>query len=546
MYDAAFLGQLEWCREVAVRFVAERAEEIAGDPRVDIVGFSTTFQQNLGSLALARSLKRLRPDITIVFGGANCEGQMGPALHRSFPFLDVVCSGESDRTFAPVVGALREGGPLEGIAGVTWRGPDGGTVTSQAGPDFIQDLDSLPYPDHDDFMQDFRRSTAVQSVAPQLTVETSRGCWWGEKHHCTFCGLNGLGMAYRRKSPDRAYDELQALSEQYGIATFFNTDNILDLRYFGTLFPRLKQERRRLRLYYESKANLKRSQLLLLRDTGTDWLQPGLESLSSHVLALMDKGVRAIQNVQLLRWARELRMKVTWNVICGFPGERAEDYVEMSRLMQSIPHLQPPVSFAMSRLDRFSPMHRTPEAFGLTHVRPSPAYEACYQLPVDTLQDIAYFFTADRQIEPDTLEQIQAAWRVGQTWKACHEGSMLDTFDGENLMVIYDTRPWHPVQTYVLEGARRAVYIAASSVQSPSQIADAVRRLDVDVTEAAVRAILMELVESDLVLKEGDLFLSLALLGERSYAWLRGESEESSGADAVVTSCREPSPMASS
>jgi len=35
------------------------------------------------------------------------------------------------------------------------------------------------------------------AVEPLLLFETSRGCWWGERSHCTFCGLNGLDLAYR-------------------------------------------------------------------------------------------------------------------------------------------------------------------------------------------------------------------------------------------------------------------------------------------------------------------------------------------------------------
>ncbi|HXP62247.1 hypothetical protein SBA6_970012 [Candidatus Sulfopaludibacter sp. SbA6] len=39
-------------------------------------------QQNVASLALARHLKRSRPDLFILLGGANCEGVMGPELVR--------------------------------------------------------------------------------------------------------------------------------------------------------------------------------------------------------------------------------------------------------------------------------------------------------------------------------------------------------------------------------------------------------------------------------------------------------------------------------
>jgi hypothetical protein len=45
----------------------------------DIVGFTSTFEQNVASMALARRLKERRPGLITIFGGANVDGQMGTA-----------------------------------------------------------------------------------------------------------------------------------------------------------------------------------------------------------------------------------------------------------------------------------------------------------------------------------------------------------------------------------------------------------------------------------------------------------------------------------
>ncbi|MHC5544276.1 hypothetical protein ACYOEI_39110, partial [Singulisphaera rosea] len=59
-----------------------------------VVGFSSIFQQQVASLALAERLKARHPHLYCVFGGANCEDEMGRALFESFPFIDAVCAGE--------------------------------------------------------------------------------------------------------------------------------------------------------------------------------------------------------------------------------------------------------------------------------------------------------------------------------------------------------------------------------------------------------------------------------------------------------------------
>src|SRR5205814_8453501 len=81
-----------------------------------LVGFTTTFQQNVPSLALARRLKARYPQLTIVFGGANCQEDTGIALHRLFPFVDYVCLGEGDLAFPRLARRVLAGEPVEEIA----------------------------------------------------------------------------------------------------------------------------------------------------------------------------------------------------------------------------------------------------------------------------------------------------------------------------------------------------------------------------------------------------------------------------------------------
>jgi hypothetical protein len=74
-----------------------------------IVGFTTSYQQTLPSLCLAKRIKEHYPEIQIVLGGAACEGEMGEELLRKFPEIDYVFLGEADRTFPFVVQKILDG-----------------------------------------------------------------------------------------------------------------------------------------------------------------------------------------------------------------------------------------------------------------------------------------------------------------------------------------------------------------------------------------------------------------------------------------------------
>src|SRR5215467_8663414 len=78
-----------------------------------MVGFTSTFEQNIASLALAKRIKESYPEISIVFGGANWEAEMGVELHKHFPFVDYVCSGESENSFPQMAQRLLDPGAVD-------------------------------------------------------------------------------------------------------------------------------------------------------------------------------------------------------------------------------------------------------------------------------------------------------------------------------------------------------------------------------------------------------------------------------------------------
>ena len=202
--------------------ISRWADEIlAAPPRV--LGFTSTFQQNVASLALAREIRRRVPreEVAIVFGGANCEADMGQAMAECFDFIDCVVSGEGEQVVVDVVRGLIEGPTPARFV----QGP------------MVRDMDALPLPDFSDYFASLVDSGFEKP--PYLAIESSRGCWWGVKSHCTFCGLNGGNMTFRSKSAARFAAELEELSTEYDSTRFAVTDNILDMRYLRSLIPDL-------------------------------------------------------------------------------------------------------------------------------------------------------------------------------------------------------------------------------------------------------------------------------------------------------------------
>lgn len=481
-----------------------------------VVGFTSTFEQNVASLALAKGIKAAHPQITVVFGGANWEGEMGRELHRQFPFVDCVCSGEAEQSFPALVEQVLDGETMDHpgstIRGIVYRENGESIHTGLGHP--IREMDELPIPDFSDYFHGLAQSTVAASVIPVLLFETSRGCWWGAKSQCTFCGLNGGNLAYRSKGAERALEELAYLVGRWRIDLVEVVDNMLDMRYFHDMLPALAQSQRSVSLFYEVKANLTRRQLQLLREAGVDRIQPGIESLSDHVLKLMRKGTTALRNIQLLKWCKEYNISVDWNILYGFPGETQEDYDAMLDLLPCIRFLTPPHTCGPVRLDRFSPYFNTPEEFGLVNVRPIPPYKYLYPFDDKSLSRIAYCFDYDYEPEVDPTGFASKVIAYTEDWRHAPEAGTLSSVPGtDGTLALIDTRHNATQPEFLLPGMETVAYEYCDTLHSSDAVARHLHSLfpEAGFTEQQIVNFLDSLVANKLMVTDGVHYLSLAI-----------------------------------
>lgn len=472
----------------------------------DIIGFTSTFEQNIASLALAQRLASRRRHPVIVFGGANWEGEMGQALHRRFAFVDIVVSGEADDTFPRLLRSLAAGEELADIHGLVVR-EAGGATRATGRPAVVHDLDHLPVPRYDDFLEQLEQSSGARGVLPTLLLETSRGCWWGAKHHCTFCGLNGGTMQFRSKSPERVVAEIDGLLvHQPGSLAV--VDNILDMRYFTTLLPELARRGGLVELFYEVKANLARHQICLLALAGVRHVQPGIESLSDSILALMRKGTTALQNIQFLKWCVEYGVVPEWNFLYGFPGEDPAEYAVMARLIDSLAHLTPPSGYGPVRLDRFSPYHENPEGLGMTDVRPARPCRYLYDADPAELMQIAYYFDYSYADGRDLAYVAPALDRIKAWQRAGRQGSLLLQADSAGAGLVIDSRRGSP-EGLSLESWQLRLLHTLDSITTAAVLR---RQAEEDGVSAADLAGFLAACEArQLVVRSGDRWLGLAV-----------------------------------
>lgn len=474
----------------------------------DIVGFTSMFAQNVASFAMARRIKARNPGVLILMGGANCESPMGEVLVRELPFIDYVFSGPGLKSFPAFVGhhLAGETEQLGAIPGVFSKQVGARDPKHVYGEELGIDAD-VPL-DYSGFFDSHEQHFAGDKRNPHVLFETSRGCWWGERSHCTFCGLNGATMNYRSMEPDRAVNMINGLFDTYGPRSteFFCVDNILPKPYPVDVLPRLKTPAGS-RLFYEVKANLSEDELQSLSDAQVRRIQPGIEALSTASLKLIRKGSTAFVNLKLLMACVRHDIEPVWNLLTGFPGETEEIYRDYAENLHKVVHLWPPQGVAQVRFDRYSPYFTKPDEFGLD-LTPFAFYSLIYPFDDASLEQMAYFFNDTNWDAPHVqalskwMAKLWTAvehWR--NRWNSPARPRLMFQRDGERTSVL-DTRG-EAATSHPLSATAVAVLEALESPRPVANLAAVVG----DTWEQELDA----LDALDLVWREGDRAMSIVM-----------------------------------
>lgn len=482
-----------------------------------LVGFTSTFDQNVASLSMAKLIKDLYPHVTIVFGGANYDGEMGMEYFRAFPFIDHVVVGEGEEVFPALVRHVL-GGKVGALPpGVTAR--HGDAVSFAPNRALFSNFANTGPPDYDDYYRLLAElgTESSQGLDRILLYEGSRGCWWGEKHHCTFCGLNAQSMKFRAKSSEQVAKEMAYLSSRYDTARFRLVDNIIDMKYIENLFGKFAESHCDLDIFIETKSNLHKSQIRTLAVGGVKCMQPGLESLSLNQLKAMDKGVTPMQNIVCLKWSYYYRVAVSWNILLGFPGETNEDYQRQIDLIPSLFHLHPPEATGKFWLERFSPYFTRPHEYGIRITGPGMAYEYVYDSRHIDLDKIAYDFEyelADWPIDPHLYREFVDLVQQWQRLAASRDRPFLYYSKAMDYVTVYDGRtPQAPVRRRYEWPASAIIEVCNDAAKSADQIRTVLTGQPErsDVTDSQVAHALSELTARRVLYEERGKYFTLAI-----------------------------------
>lgn len=509
---------LEKLVDLRNRIVPQWLEEIADaiaacDAR--LVGFTCMFDQTIASLALAKMIRQKAPGILLALGGYAVRTPTAQMLLKSCPWVDCVCDGEGEHTIGPLARAAMGQGDLGAVPGIVYLSASGQPVRTASAPQI--DINEVPVPNYDDFFSDtdyLFKAYSVKINPPLLPIENSRGCWWGAKSHCTFCGIKDSDLVYRSKDADKVLESMSELNQKYGSSTFRFADYILPNIYFSTLLPRLIKLDKPYTLSGEMKANLSEERFELLKGAGFTEFQPGIESFDSNVLRKMRKGVTAIQNVYTLLLGKRKQIRILYNLIYGFPDDEEQEYEAMVRLLPRLIHLDPPETCIPVQITRWAPLQTQPEVFNINPAKPHKNYDLIFSKKYMEstgfdMKDFCYyyersFFNSKRLAECyKELDQLANQWKIADHTRK--PALFLHTCEEQGTVFVKDRRGEQEITHQVDDDTIRLL----RACQKPRALNPSFLEELSDIPVKKIRGMIDNLEELGLVFRENDKLISL-------------------------------------
>lgn len=478
-----------------------------------IVGLTCLFDQTMASVALAKRLKQVSPEIVIVLGGYALEGEPSLTVEKAFPWIDLIVTGDGEQAIVDLAQDVLEGRDFRARV----------NFSSKVLKTPRVNLEESPLPDYNDWFSDLRNLAMKDKVevhTESLPIESSRGCWWGQVQHCVFCGIDDDTLKYRQKSAMKTYGMLAEMRNSYGDFIFRFSDYIMPKEYYQSLLPLLAQEVPKYKLHSEIKANHPPERVKLLADAGFRELQPGIESFSTTVLREMHKGVTSILNVSLLKSGYLYEIVIHYNILYGLPGDVLAEYIRMLKNIPMLYHFIPPVTCTDTAITRFAPLQSDPARFGISNKN---VHHHCYdmlfsskfmELTKFSYDSYAYFFERNFEYPHDLDILYRQLCQQVEYWKKAHKERFIELSYEliDDRLSITDSRYFPEPARYYLSKESTVIYLECDERPiKQKNIKAHLEETGRGISESIFEKAVAELAERRLIWSDDDHIMGLAV-----------------------------------
>jgi anaerobic magnesium-protoporphyrin IX monomethyl ester cyclase len=311
-----------------------------------LLGISVLTGPHIGAaVRVSRAVKKMRPEMPIVFGGWHSSLATEQTLRE--PFVDAVIRGQGELTLLELAQRIANGEDWHGVRGLSFKDKDadGKIVHEPERP--VANINSLPAPAYE--LADPGIYAAASGVR-QLAYTSSVGC----PYQCNYCTDQ---VFYKRRfnayTVERVVNELAELVPRYDIehVPFFDSNFLVDRKRAVAIARGIVDAGVKFQWDFQTSTDflalMSEEDVRLLAESGVHHIGFGTESASQEVLELMNKRFQHIdQMVETARKTNVAGIHIVFNIILGYPGETEAHRQQTFRFMSEIAREYSNVSFS--------------------------------------------------------------------------------------------------------------------------------------------------------------------------------------------------------
>lgn len=304
----------------------------------DVIAIYCNLMTKLNVLPLMEFIKSA-PELK------NCKVVLGgpEPPHHALDFLnsgaDYIVEGEGEETMLQLCSELQSQSPqIEKVNGLIYK--NNNTAVKTPPREKINDIDSLPFPDRSAvdlslYLNAWKNAHGYSSVS----INTMRGC----PYTCKWCSHSVYGVSYRRRSPQKAADEIEHIISMYNPDMLWFVDDVFTVshKWLKGLLDEFAKRKIQIKFECISRSDrLNEDVMRILKELGCYRLWIGAESGSQTVLDLMDRRVSASDTREKIKLTRKFGIEAGTFIMLGYPGETKADIVETTmHLIESDPDI---------------------------------------------------------------------------------------------------------------------------------------------------------------------------------------------------------------
>jgi radical SAM superfamily enzyme YgiQ (UPF0313 family) len=298
----------------------------------DLVGISVFTAKVASAFRVAQIVKSLNDKALVVMGGPHTSVRAEEAL-KIAPFVDFAIRGEGEVSLVRLVEAIEKETDYRDVDGLTFR--SNGEICHNPAAEFIEDLDSLPYPARDLLVNKDSYTSEDMGL-----IMSGRGC----PFECTFCSSAGVWRkAVRFRSVENVIGEMRHVQSAYGTVQFSFKDDIFTIRQsrVSKFCKSLKGNKLNVKWDCNARVNLINEKMLSeMKVAGCNGIKIGIESGSDRILKeVMHKNINAVQVKDAARLLHRAGIHWTGYFMMGLPTETEREMLQTLQLMREIrPH----------------------------------------------------------------------------------------------------------------------------------------------------------------------------------------------------------------